>query len=88
MARYDGNMALTDDLVERLSQVIVTRNMETIAISYLKIKSETVTNLKIAHPGNPTEFNRSILNLWKCMNPGDNQAEVILYLRLNKKISL
>ena len=71
-----GDMYLTDELIERLAQKIVTTDMETIAISYLKIQSETVTNLNIAHRRNPTAFNRSILNLWKYMNPGDNQIQV------------
>ena len=71
-----GSMSLSDDQIEKLSQSIVVTNMETIAISYMKIQSETVTNLRIAHQGNPTAFNRSLFNLWKCMNYGKNQAQV------------
>ena len=71
-----GNMNLSDDQIEKLSQVIVVTNMETIAISYLKIQSETVANLRIAHQGNPTAFNRAVLTIWKCMNPGMDQVKV------------
>ena len=71
-----GDASLSDDLIEKLAEVIVVTNMETIAISYLKIQSETVTNLRIAHQGNTTAFNRSLFNLWKCMNYGENQVQV------------
>ena len=71
-----GNVSLSDDLIEKLAQVIVVTKMETIAISYLRIQSETVINLRIAHQGNPIAFNRSLLNLWKYMNPGMDQAQV------------
>ena len=71
-----GSMDLSDDLIEKLSQTIVVTKMETIAISYLNIQSETVANLRIAHQGNPTAFNRSLLNLWKYMNPGIDQVQV------------
>ena len=69
-------MSLTDDLIEKLAESIVATKMETIAISYLKIPSETVMNLKISYQGNTTAFNRSLLNLWKYMNPADNQIQV------------
>ena len=71
-----GSMSLSEDQIEKLSQAIVVTKMETIAISYLKIQSETVTNLRIAHQGNTTAFNRSLFNLWKCMNYGENQVQV------------
>ena len=69
-------MSLTDDLIEKLAESIVATKMETIAISYLKIQSETVMNLKISYQSNTTAFNRSLLNLWKYMNPADNQIQV------------
>ena len=72
----NNDMSLSDDQLERLSQVTVATKMETIAISHLKIQSETVANLKITHQGNTTGFNRAVLTIWKCMNPGDNQAQV------------
>ena len=71
-----GRMSLSDDQIEKLSQAIVVTKMETIAISYLKIQSETVENLRIAHQGNPTAFNRAVLTIWKCMNPGMEQVQV------------
>ena len=71
-----GNTDLNDDLTERLAGAIEVTKMETIAISYLKIKSETVSYLRVAHQGNPTAFNRSLLNLWKYMNPGTDQVQV------------
>ena len=72
-----GSMNLSDDLIEKLSQSIVVTNMETIAISYLKIQSETVTNLKTTHQGNTTTFNRSLFNLWKCMNYGKIKPRLV-----------
>ena len=69
-------MELNDNLIEKLAQNIVATKMETIAISHLKIQSETVANLKITHQGNATGFNRAVLTIWKCMNPGDNQVKV------------
>ena len=53
-------------------------NMETIAIKYMKIPFETVENLKYNDRGNAVALNRSLLNRWKCMNPGDNQVQVSL----------
>ena len=43
----NNDMSLSDDQLERLSQVTVSTKMETIAKSHLKIQSETVANLKI-----------------------------------------
>ena len=71
-------MGLSDDIIERLAMTIDVNKMETIAISYFKIPSETVANLRVAHRGNPTAFNRSLLNLWNYKNPGDNQVQVSL----------
>ena len=71
-----GNTELSDDVIERLAVSIVATNMETIAISYMKIQSETLDNLKITHRGNTTAFNRAVLTIWKCMNPRDNQVQV------------
>ena len=71
-----GDMSLTDDLIEKIAESIVATKMETIAISYLKITSETVANIEKDKRGNSTGFNRSLINLWKCMNPGDNQVQV------------
>ena len=76
----NNDMSLSDDQLERLSQVTVATKMETIAIGHLKIQSETVANLKITHQGNTTGFNRAVLTVWKCMNPGDNQAQVSFYI--------
>ena len=81
MATYDGNSGLTDDLIERLAESIEVTKMETIAISYFKIPSETVANIEKDKRGNSTGFNRSLLNLWKCMNPGDNQVQVSFKLK-------
>ena len=76
MATCDGNMNLSDEQVEKLAESIVATKMETIALKYMKIQSETVANLEIAYRRNATALNRSLLNLWKCMNPGDNQVQV------------
>ena len=73
-----GNSELNDNLMERLAESIVATKMETIAIGYLKIQSEAVTNLRIAHQGNPTAFNRAVLSVWKCMNPVTDQVQVCL----------
>ena len=81
MASHDGNIGLSDDQIEKLSQSIIVTNMETIAISYLKIQSETGANLRIESRGNATALNRSLLNLWKCMNHGKNQVQVWSYLK-------
>ena len=69
-------MALSDDIIARLAESISATNMETIAINYLKIPFETVENLKYNDRGNATALNRSLLNRWKCMNPGGNQVQV------------
>ena len=50
--------------------------METIAISYLKVQSQMVTNLRVAHQRNPIAFNRDLLTTWKCMNPRTDQVQV------------
>ena len=71
-----GHASLSDDLIEKLAEVIVVTKMETIVISYLKIQSETVANHKTVHQGNPTAFNRNLLTLWKYMNPAMDQAQV------------
>ena len=75
-----GDRNLTDGEIEKLAEAIEVTKMETIAISYLKIQSEMVANWRVAHQGNPTAFNRSLLNLWKYMNPGGNQAQVSVRL--------
>ena len=74
-------MSLSDDLIEKLSKSIVVTKMQTIAISYLKIQSEAVANLRIAHQGNTTAFNRSLLSIWKYINPGENQVQVSFKLQ-------
>ena len=71
-----GDTNLTDDKIERLAEAIVVTKMETIAIRYMKIQSQMVTNLRVAHQGNPTGFNRAVLNVWKCMNPRESQIQV------------
>ena len=76
-----GSMNLSDDQIEKLSQSIVVTKMETIAISYLNIQSTAVANLRIAHQGNPTAFNRALLTIWKCMNPGMDQVQVSINLK-------
>ena len=76
-------MSLTADLIEKISQAIMVTKMETIAIRYLKIPSETIANLEIAHQGNPTAFNRAVLTIWKCMNPGTDQVQVSFKPQIN-----
>ena len=91
MATYDGNMSLTDDLIAKLAESIAAPKMETIAIRYLKIPSETIENDMFDLRGNATAFNRSLLNRWKCsLNPGDNQVQVsqIKQLRQNETAKL
>ena len=72
----DGSMSLSDELIAKLAEVVVLTNMQTIAISHLKIESVMVANLKISHQGNPVEFNRAVLTIWKHMNPGTDQVQV------------
>ena len=72
----DGSNKLSDSQIEKLAESIVMTKMETIAISYLNIQSETVANLRIAHQGNPTGFNRAVLTIWKCKNSRGNQVQV------------
>ena len=74
-------MALSDDIIARLAESIAATKMETIAIKYIKIQSETVENLKYNDQGNAVALNRSLLNLWKCMNPGGNQVQVSIKLQ-------
>ena len=69
-------MDLRDDLISRLAESISVTNMETIALNYMKIPFETVETLKYDHRGNATALNRSLLNLWKCMNTGGNRVQV------------
>ena len=76
MATCDGNTNLSDEQVEKLAESIVATKMETIALKYMKIQSETVANLEITYRWNAVALNRSRLNLWKCMNPGGNQVQV------------
>ena len=71
-----GGMSLSDDIIATLAETITATNMETIAIKYMKIPFETVENLKYNDQGNAVALNRSLLNLWKCMNPADNQVQV------------
>ena len=76
-----GSKKLNDDLIGKLAESISVTNMETIALNYLKIQSETVENLKYNDRGNAVALNRSLLNLWKCMNPGGNQVQVSFELQ-------
>ena len=71
-----GSKKLSDDLIGRLAESISVTSMETIAINYLKIPFETVENIRFNHRGDAVALNRSLLNLWKCMNPGDTQVQV------------
>ena len=71
-----GSNELSDSQIEQLAQSIVATNMETIAIGFLKIQSETVTNLKIEHRGNTRGFNRAVLTIWKNMNSQIDQVQV------------
>ena len=76
MASRDGTMSLTDNLIERLSQVIDTTKMETIASVYLGIPSVTMKNERFDNQGNATAFNRDILIAWRNKNYQGNQVKV------------
>ena len=76
MATCGGDMDLRDDLIGRLAESISVTNMKTIAINYLKISFETVENIRSNHREDAVALNRSLLNLWRYMNPGGNQVQV------------
>ena len=71
-----GNTDLTDDLIAKLSLVIDTTKMETIAINYFKIPSVTVNNERFDNQGNAMAFNRNMLTAWRNENYGGNQVQV------------
>ena len=76
MASWDGDMSLTDDLIEKLSQVIDTTKMETIASLYLGIPSVTMKNKRFDNQGNAMGFKRDILAEWRNRNYQGNQVKV------------
>ena len=76
-----GSSGLSDDLIGRLAESIAAPELEKIAMNYMKIPFETIKNLKYNDRGNAVALNRSLLNLWKCMNPGDNQVQVSFKLQ-------
>ena len=78
MARWDGNRVLTDDLIERLSEMIETTKMETIASVYLGIPSVRMKNERFDNQGNSRAFNREIFSAWRNKNHGGNQVQVSL----------
>ena len=67
---------LTDNQIEELAQVIVSKDMATIAITYLGLLGETVENLRSIRQGDNMGFNRDVLTLWRNKNPGINQVQV------------
>ena len=67
---------LSDQEIEGLSEVIVTKHMATIAIKYLGLPQETVENLRSTRHGDSTAFNRDVLVRWRNKNPRINQVKV------------
>ena len=57
-----GNTGLSDSLIEKLSEAVDVTEMETIAISYLKVQSQMVTNLRVAYQRNPIAFKSRSVN--------------------------
>ena len=70
-----GDFSITDQKIEDLAQVIVSKHMATIAIKYLRLPYEPVQNLE-RDSKDSTAFNRDLLVLWRNKNPGINQSQV------------
>ena len=70
------DLKLTDQQIENLSQVIVSKHMATIAIKYLEIPQVTVENLKLIRQNDYVAFNRDLLVLWRNKNSGINHVQV------------
>ena len=74
--RGRSNWSLSNEEIEDLAQVIVSKHMVTIAIKYMNLPYETVENLKIMRQNDATELNRTLLVVWRNKNPGVNQTQV------------
>ena len=71
-----GDVSLTDSDIEQLAQVIIAKNLESIALKDLGLPHETVENLKLIRQGDYVAFNRDLLVLWRNKNPAINQVQV------------
>ena len=77
-----GNVSLTDNEIEQLAQVIIAKNMASIALKDLGLPHETVENLRSIRQNDYVAFNRDLLVLWRNKNPGINQIQVSLLLEM------
>ena len=69
----DGGLQLTDPQIEDLTEIIVSKDMATIAIKYLGIPQETVENLRIIRQNDYMGFNRDLLEKQECCNQPDSR---------------
>ena len=67
---------VTDLDIEELSQIIVSKDMATIAIAHLKLPRETVQNQRSLQQSDYMAFNRELLVRWRNKNAGINQVQV------------
>ena len=79
MASAKHRRILTDDVIEELSKVIGSSQLESIAFSYLEFKDPEVSAIRFGcgtgQPG-AIKFNRDILKRWRNRCRQDDQIEV------------
>ena len=71
--RDSGN--ITGPQYVRLSQVISSSNMESIALGYFDINIDRIKQLKEARREDSQGFVRDVIQEWACRHPG-NQIQV------------
>ena len=75
-----GDCSLTPSEIAALAAAISSNDMETIAIRYLDIGSETVGSLRDQQRSNIEAFKRDIIQRWAYMNSASNQLEVFKFI--------
>ena len=73
-----GDYSITDSIVVRLAEAISAKNLESIAMKYMGIESETLENLRRQHRDDiPVQgLSGDIIRKWCYMNPGPDQVKV------------
>ena len=71
-----GDYSITDSIVVRLAEAISAKNLESIAMKYMGIESETLENLRRQHRDDIQGLSGDIMRKWCYMNPRPDQVKV------------
>ena len=71
--------SITGSQIVRLTSCIGKTDMTNLAVKYMSISTQTVSNLQYENMNNPEDFTRSLIRYWVWKNPGPEQVEVSKY---------